>query len=279
MVNINGNLVSDDQAMINYDNRGTFYGDGIFETMRALDGIPIFFEAHYFRLMAGMRILRMDIPDTFTPEFIESSIKELLIKNELDQNHARIRLTVWRNNGGLYTPSDNSVSFSISVNQLDHAFELKTETRVADLFKDHYVQSGLLSTIKSAQKIVNVLAGRFALENDFQEMFLLNEKKMITEGISGNIFIRTGENVKTPPVLDGCLNGIMREQVVQQLKRMLNYNIVEETITPFELQRADEIFTTNVIHGITSVTRYRKKEFTNTLATELLALFRIKMFN
>lgn len=279
MVNINGNLVSDDQAVINYDNRGTYYGDGIFETMRVLDGTPIFFEAHYFRLMSGMRILRMDIPDTFTPEYIESIIKELLINNELDQNHARVRLTVWRNNGGFYTPQDNTISYSISASKLEGAFELKNEPRVADLFKDHYVQSGLLSTIKSSQKIVNVLAGRFALENDFQEMFLLNEKKMITEGISGNLFIRTGEIVKTPPVLDGCLNGIMREQVIQQLKRMLNYTIVEETITPFELQRADEIFTTNVIKGITSVTRYRKKEFTNTLATELLALFRIKMFN
>lgn len=279
MVNINGNIVNSDEATINYDNRGTYYGDGIFETMRVLDGTPIFFEAHYFRLMAGMRILRMDIHDTFTPEFIETSIKELLVKNELDTNHARVRLTVWRNNGGFYTPLDNSVSYSISAGSLDHAFELSNKPRVADLFKDHYVQSGLLSTIKSSQKMVNILAGRFALENDFQEMFLLNEKKMITEGISGNLFIRTGDTVKTPPVLDGCLNGIMREQVIQQLKRMLNYIIVEETVTPFELQRADEIFTTNVIHGITSVTRYRKKEFTNTLATELLALFRIKIFS
>nr|WP_262496620.1 aminotransferase class IV [Nonlabens ulvanivorans] len=101
----------------------------------------------------------------------------------------------------------------------------------------------------------------------------------MTDGISGNVFVRTGNKVKTPPVLDGCLNGLMREQVIQQLKRMLDYEIIEETLSPFELQRADEIFTTNVIKGIQSVDKYRKKEFNKELATELLEIFNDKFFN
>lgn len=278
MVNIDGVLKKSDHAVIAYDNRGTFYGDGIFETLRCFNGKPLLFEAHYFRLMAGMRILRMNIPDSFTPEFIEQSMIDLLAQNNLDHHHARIRFTVWRSSGGFYSPLDNNVHYSIQATKVEDHF-INENIREAELFKDHYVLSGLLSIIKSNNKIVNVLAGRFALDNGYQEMFLINENKMITEGISGNLFIRTGDKVKTPPVLDGCLNGIMREQVIQQLKRMLNYEIVEETVTPFELQRADEIFTTNVIKGIQSISKYRKKEFTKELATELLEIFNDKFFN
>jgi len=278
MVDINGELKSNDKASISYNNRGNFYGDGIFETLRCYNGKPLLYEAHYFRLMAGMRILRMDIPTTFTPEFIEESIIQLLNENNLSNGHSRIRFTVWRNSGGFYTPLDNNVQYSIESIKLEDKF-VNDIHREAELFKDHFVLSGLLSSIKSSNRIVNVLAGRYALDNDYQEMFLLNEGKMITEGISGNLFLRTGNKVKTPPVIDGCLNGIMREQIIQQLKRMLNYDIVEESITPFELQRADEIFTSNVIKGIQSVHQYRKKQFSNELATELLDIFNDKFFN
>lgn len=279
MVHINGSLYNDNDALINHDNRGTYYGDSVFETIHCYKGVPIFFEAHYFRLMSSMRIMRMDIPDSFTPEYIESSIIDILNKNHHNDGHARIRFTVWRNTGGFYTPLNNTVSYSISSSLIEgNPFENSTY-KTAELFKDYYVSSGLLSTIKSAQKIVNVLAGRYALENDYQEMFLMNDKKMITEGISGNIFLRSGNKVKTPPIIDGCLNGIMREQVINQIKRMINYTIEEESITPFELQRADEIFTTNVIQGIVAISKYRKKEFENSLAVELKEIFSEKLFN
>ncbi|MGJ8684349.1 MAG: aminotransferase class IV [Nonlabens sp.] len=278
MVNIDGTILSSEQATIAYNNRGTYYGDGIFETIRYFQGRPLLFEAHYFRLMAGMRILRMDIPDSFTPEFIEQSLIDLISQNGLNQGHSRIRFTVWRKTGGFYSPQNNDVHYSITATPLEGVYAA-SDYREVELFKDHYILSGLLSTLKTSNKIVNVLAGRYALDNDYQDLLLLNEKKMVTEGISGNVFVRSGNKVKTPPVLDGCLNGIMREQVIQQLKRMLDYEIVEETITPFELQRADEIFTTNVVKGIQSIDKYRKKEFNKELAAELLEIFNDKFFS
>lgn len=279
MVHINGELISQEQASISFDNRGTYYGDAVFETMRAHNGSILFFEAHYFRLMSGMRILRMDIPSLFTPEYIENAVMELLEKKELHNTAARIRFTVWRNTGGYYTPSDNGVQYSITCSALEQTSFKNVDERVVDLYKDYYVPSNLLSTIKSAQKMVHVLAGRFGHENGYHDMLLMNDQKMVVESIAGNLFLRKGNVVKTPPVIDGCLNGIMREQVIQQIKRMLNYEIVEETITPFELQRADELFTTNMIKGIQSITKYRKKNFENSLATELLELFNDKLFN
>jgi branched-chain amino acid aminotransferase len=272
MTILNGSLVQNDAALIPYNNRGTYYGDGIFETIRCYQGNPLLFEAHYFRLMSSMRILRMDIPDIFTPEYLEEQVQELLKISNCAEGHARVRITVWRNTGGFYTPTDRGVQFAMEASAIDQVYTNTTHHEV-ELFKDHHVIAGMLSNLKTSQKMVNILAGIYAEENSYQDMFLLNHNKMIVETISGNVFLRVGNTIKTPPIDDGCLNGIMREQVMNQLKKMLNYTIEEATITPFELQRADEIFTTNVIRGVQSVHKYRKKSFVTDTADELIELF------
>jgi branched-chain amino acid aminotransferase len=276
MVSINGELLPENQSNISYNNRGTFYGDAVFETIRCLDKQPIFFEAHYFRLMASMRILRMDIPDSFTPEYLENHIKELLDANEL-KVHARVRLTVWRSQGGFYTPSDSSVQFSMEASELENILESPSAYEV-ELFKDHYLPPGMLGNLKTANKLPNILAGVYAKENDYADMLLINQNKMVVEAISGNLFLRNGDTIKTPPLSDGCLNGIMREQVINQVKRMIGYSIAEESITPFELQRADELFVTNVIKGIVNITKYRKKSFDSSAGQELRDIFNEKLF-
>ncbi|WP_213523352.1 aminotransferase class IV [Nonlabens sp.] len=278
MVIINREFLEEQNAVIPYDNRGTFYGDGVFETLRCFNAKSLLFEEHYFRLMSSMRILRMDIPAFFTPEFLEDSILELLSKNDLHKNHARIRISVWRKSGGWYAPNDLSVNYSISCSLLEGAFSNVSKKEI-DLFKDHFVYASMLSTLKTTNKAVNVLAGIYASENEYDDLLLLNQNKMVVEAISGNLFLRNGDQIKTPPIDDGCLNGIMRTYIINQLKKMLNYHIVEETITPFELQRADEIFTTNMIKGVQSITQYRKKSYTKETANELIALLNESFFD
>ena len=277
MVILNDNLVETESAKIAYNNRGTYYGDGVFETIRCYEEQPIFYESHYFRLMSSMRILRMEIPDSFTPEFFEDQIKKLHQNNEQQTAHSRIRITVWRNNGGLYTPMDSTISYSMEVSDLKGEFETATKNEV-ELFKDHLLPLGMLSNLKTSTKLVNVLAGIYKTENDYDDMLLLNQNKMVVESISGNLFLRSGDTIKTPPISDGCLNGIMREQIIAQIKRMLNYTFIEESITPFELQRADELFSTNVVQGIKSISKYRKKDFETSAADELRGFFNAKLF-
>jgi branched-chain amino acid aminotransferase len=277
MVIINQEFLEEQTALIPYNNRGTFYGDGVFETLRCYNGKALLFEEHYFRLMSSMRILRMNIPEFFTPEFLEESILELLQKQGLNRDHARVRITVWRKSGGLYTPKDLSVNYSISSSILASKFNNVTKKEI-DLFKDHFVYGSMLSTLKSTNKAVNILAGIYASENQYDDLFLLNQNKMVVEAISGNVFLRNGDVIKTPPISEGCLNGIMRGHIIKQLKKMLNYEFVEEAITPFELQRADEIFVTNMIHGAQSVTKYRKKSYETDTANELLEILNETFF-
>lgn len=278
MVIINQEFLEEQAALIPFDNRGNFYGDGVFETLRCYNGKALLFEEHYFRLMSSMRIMRMEIPKFFTPEFFEDSILNLLQKQELDKNHARVRITVWRKSGGFYTPEDLSVNYAISSSPLASQFT-NIDKKEIDLFKDHFVYGSMLSTLKTTNKAVNILAGIYASENSYDDLLLLNQDKMVVEAISGNVFLRKDNVIKTPPLADGCLNGIMRNHIIKQLKKMLNYDFVEETLTPFELQRADEIFVTNMIRGVQSVSKYRKKKYSTDAANELIDIINDTFFD
>ena len=272
MINSNGELLSEQQAKLSVFNRGLAYGDALFETIKTLNGKILFWEDHYFRLMASMRILRMEIPMNFTPEFLESQILNLLTHQSSNSNSFRVKFTVFRNQGGFYTPHSNDVSYFITAESLDTDLYLLTslDYRV-ELFKDFYVTPGLLSTLKTNNKVLNVLGSVYAKENQYDNCLLLNTNKSIVEALNGNLFLVKGNVIKTPPLDDGCLKGIMRKQVLEIIKKIPEFECVEASISPFELQKADELFVTNVVQGIQPISSFRKKTFTSNVSQSILA--------
>ncbi len=278
MINLNGTSLQSEDASLSVKNRGFTYGDAVFETIRVINGKVIFWEDHYFRLMASMRIMRMEIPLSFSPEFLEEMIHELVRKNELEVSAARVRLTVYRKEGGYYTPETRDIEYIIEATKLESPFYLlNTESYEIELFKDHYVNSGLLSTIKSNNRAVNILGGIYAKENGYENCLLLNENKSVVEALNGNVFLVKDNVIKTPPVTDGALNGIIRKQLISIIKLMEGLELEESSISPFELQKADELFITNVILGIQPVSKYRKKEFSANVAGVLLTKLNVKV--
>ena len=277
MINLNGTILEKHKAAISISNRGLNYGDAIFETLRVSAGKIYFWEDHYFRLMASMRILRMEIPMNFTQEYLETQILATIEANGAINAAYRIKILVWRQEGGLYSPTTNEIDFSVQCSDLQNSFYLVSQDHYeVELFKDHYITSGLLSTLKTNNKIINVLGSVFAKENGYENCLLLNEKKQIVEALNGNLFLVKGDVIKTPPLKDGCLKGIMRKQILAILADLHDYDVQEVSISPFELQKADEMFVTNVITGIQSITKYRKKQYTNTIAKELLGKLNAK---
>tara|TARA_R110000850_G_scaffold150497_1_gene273126 strand:- start:22284 stop:23126 length:843 start_codon:yes stop_codon:yes gene_type:complete len=277
MINLNGKLVPESQAGISPTNRGLYYGDAVFETLRISSGKILFWEDHYFRLMASMRIMRMEIPMHFTMENLQEEILKTTAHFPVSQA-VKARCTVYRNEGGLYMPSNNSVSFLITCEELEPPFYLhNTDSYEIELFKDHYLNSGLLSTIKSNNKLINVLGSIYARENDYDNCLLLNENKMVVEALNGNIFLVSGTVIKTPPITDGCLRGVIRKQLLNMAKQLPEYTFEETSISPFELQKADEIFITNVVKGIQPVTKYRKKDFKTEVSKNLLTKLNVKI--
>lgn len=277
MINKNGTLVASSEATLAAENRGLHYGDAVFETIKVSAGKVFFWEDHYFRLMASMRILRMEIPMTFTLEFLEEEIMKTLAANPQKADAYRIKLLVWRSWGGKYTPTAKDVEYVIFSEALEQPFYTLNEAPYeVELFKDHYVNSGLLSTLKTNNKALHVLGSIFAEENDYQNCLVLNENKQVVEALNGNLFLVNGYKIKTPPITDGCLNGILRKQLIAILALLPDYLLEETSISPFELQKADELFITNTIVGIQPISKYRKKEYTTTVAKELLAKLNVK---
>lgn len=260
MINFNG-LLQDSDLQLSVSNRSFLYGDGVFETLKVVNNKILFFEDHYFRLMASMRIIRMQIPMTFTLEYLEEEILKLAAANNI-RHSARVRFTVFRNEGGFYLPTDNSVSFIIQATALEQIkYQFAKTAFEVDLYKDFVVPKQLLSTLKTANKITHVTASIFAHENQLNSSLLINEDKNVIEASNGNLFMLMGNQLITPPISEGCLNGIMRKQIIVLAKQMEGIEVIEKPISPFDLQKADELFITNVIIGIQPITKYRKKEF------------------
>ena len=278
MVNINGNLLDDDKAVLAINNRGYLYGDALFETIRVNSGKILFWEDHYFRLMASMRILRMQIPMQFTPEFLEQEIIDIVTENGLENSSARIKLIVHRASGGLYTPSSSAIEYNISVSGLESGFyTISDQEYEITLFKDHYVSKDLLSTLKSNNRLINILGGIFAQENGFDNCLLMNSNKMIIEALNGNLFLVKDKIIKTPPIDDGCLKGVLRTQLLRILEKLPEYQIEEVSISPFELQKADELFITNVVTGILPITKFRKKKYSSQTSKRLLGILNTRI--
>jgi branched-chain amino acid aminotransferase len=277
MTNFNG-TISENNQLLSIQNRGYAYGDMLFETIKASHGKLFFWEDHYFRLMASMRIMRMEIPMNFTMEYLEDQIQQTIKASNLDKVSARVKLSVFRNEGGLYFPNANDVSFVITVKQLERDFyELTNDFYEVDLFKDYYVAPTLLSTLKTNNKALNVIGSIYANDNNLNNCLIMNTNKHVVEALNGNVFIVTGNVIKTPPINDGCLKGVMRKQIIELLKTDKDYELVEASVSPFELQKADEIFITNVIVGIQPVTKYRKKVFTTEVSKKVIEKINIKL--
>lgn len=268
MINLNGDSILQENVLT--QNRAFLYGDAVFETVKIVKGKILFLEDHYFRLMASMRILRMEIPMDFTMEFFEDQVLSTASNNGFEQS-ARARITVYRNDGGYYLPTTNTISYLIHTSPLENQFfVLENKECEVDLYKDFYISKQLISSLKTTNKVIHVTASIYADENGYNNCIMLNDSKNVVEVLQGNLFMLQGNKLITPPISEGCINGIMRKQVLALAKKIEGLEVVEDVISPFDLQKADELFYTNVIKGIQSITKYRKKEYTNEIAKELV---------
>ncbi|NND52820.1 MAG: aminotransferase class IV, partial [Flavobacteriaceae bacterium] len=185
MINFNGQITEPTAHSLSINNRGFAYGDALFETLKIAKGRVLYWEDHYFRLMASMRILRMEIPMNFTLEFLEEEILRTLNADKTGNTSARVKLTVMRQEGGLYDPESNAVDYLISIQPLPEVlYRINPDPCKVDLFKDFYIAPGLLSNLKTNNRILNVVGSIFAAENDFDNCLLLNTDKAVVEGLN-----------------------------------------------------------------------------------------------
>ncbi|TAJ08190.1 aminotransferase IV [Marinilabiliaceae bacterium JC017] len=247
---LNGKFIHSTEHIFSAENRAFRYGDALFETIRCHHTVPAFFKAHYRRLIRGMALLHMNIGSLPTEDQLRQHIEQLIQKNYI-VNHSRLRLTVFRNNGGLYTPADNNVSFLMEVSPLpQNGYALNAKGLMVGIFEEQLKPINALASFKSANALFYVMAGIHRKEHLWDDCLLVNQNNKIIEGLSSNLFWIKNSHVYTPYVSSGCVDGIMRQQVIAIIKESgLSLHEVPGTTKP-KLLEADEIFLTNAIQGI-----------------------------
>ena len=268
-INSNEAIIRGDEPSILCTNRGFRYGDALFESIRMVNGKIQFLTEHLHRLKTGMQILKMEIPEKFDEEYFTHQILQLNEKNSITQD-ARIRLTIYRNDAGFYAPVTNEVSFVIESENIDaHGYLLNVKGLIIDVYMETKKALNTLSTIKSANCLVYILAAIYKNQQHLDECIILNEKGNIAEVVSSNIFAVKNGVLYTPPITEGCINGVMRQQIIKIARE--NKNAVYETSVALNvLLNSDEIFITNAISGIRWVGAYKGKRYFNNTSKLLL---------
>ncbi len=269
--NLNGELIESDKPLFTLANRAFRYGDGVFESIRIVDGKVPFLPLHVARLKRACEFLKLNAADFLKEEIIAQHLKNLMEKNKILQG-GKIRITVFREDGGLYTPLANKAKFSIEAVAIEHnQFELNTKGLQVELYSEIKKQIHPLSNFKTNNCLTYVMAGIYKTENKFDDCILLNDKSHVCEAISSNLFLVINGALYTPTLSEGCLDGVMRKIILETAPKH-RINIYEPAILPNDLLRADEVFLTNSINGIQWVGSYKNKRYFNTTSKKINAI-------
>jgi branched-chain amino acid aminotransferase len=277
MVCYNGNFLNADQLSISDIKRAFSFGDGLFETVRVANGQPLFLKSHFKRFFKGLDVLKIDHSDLKSKSLIDN-IKELLEICNIDKG-ARLRLSAFRSGEGSYMPESNKISYLIEVFPISHnLYETNIKGYSLDLFKDIPKSINKLSLYKTTNSLVYVLASVYAKENNFDDVFILNDQGNIIESTNSNIFISSNGVLYTPPLSEGCIGGIMRMKLIN-LAISKGIIVYENKMPPQHLMAADEIIITNTIQGVRWVGKYKEKRYFSSMAKKLNEALNEDIFN
>ena len=238
-VNQNGKVIKETTASVSVNNRSFRYGDGCFETMKVVDGKLLFANYHFERLFSSLALLQFELPSYFTTDYLKGQVLALAQKN-YHNKLARIRLMIYRGDGGLYDPQNHFPNYVIQTWDLNPANnKLNENGLIIDVFEDAVKHADAYSAIKSNNYLGYAMAALWV------------KKQHII--------------AKTPLLSEGGINGIMRRNLLEKLPS-IGIEAQETTLTIQDLLEADELFLTNSIYGIRWVKKLKEKEYDNNTA-------------
>ena len=253
--------------VISAQNRSFRYGEGLFETIRFRKDRIINLDLHFERLVEGMKVLGLQLPDFFSKSYFIDTVNELLLKNSISEN-ARIRLMIFAGDEALFHLANQPANFIIETFPLSSEMELNKEGLTIDIFPGSRKSTDQFSNIKSNNYLTSVMAAKFALQNKVDDALILNSFGRICESSIANVFIIKGEKIITPPLSEGCVAGVMRRFLLEKLS-LEQYKIEESTLTTEDILAADEVFLTNSIQLLKWVKQFRNKTYGNEKVKEI----------
>lgn len=268
---LNGKILRAEDPVLLASNRGYRYGDALFETMKVASKNILLETYHFERLFAGLRLLQFEMPKLLTREKLRNEVILLVEKNYCG-NLARIRLSVFRGNGGVYD-EERTPQYLIECWPLNESLNRLNENGlVIDIFPAARKSCDSFSHLKSANYLPYTMAAIYAKANKLNDCLVLNKDGNIADATIANVFLIKEGVVITPGPDQGCVNGVMRRHLLEKMNDA-GYSIQENPVSVSTLEEADEVFLTNAISGIRWVKQFRRKGYLNNLTVEIYNRF------
>ena len=217
------------------------------------------FDYHYFELMTLMRIQRMMIPEKYNPNYFSEKIYNLIEKyyNKLKSYSIDIKIVCSEvvTNEKLF-PKTNSL---IKIEEIQN-FSYFNKSYEVDIYRERFITNNDLTFISERNEIINS-SKVYSYENNFKDVFLIDNKKNIVRSSKGSIFFIFGNKVVSPLNHFRDLNSSIIERLFENLDKNIDYKFSRELVSLFDLLKANEIFVLDLIGGIYSVKSYKKRKF------------------
>jgi branched-chain amino acid aminotransferase len=269
---LDGHLMRQDKANLSVNNRSFRYGDGCFETIRVVNGQIKLAPLHFERLFTSIDALKFNKPSYMNAEWLQKNILEVVDKNG-HQKLARVRVMIYRGDGGLYDPENHFPHHLIQSFKLSKATqELNQNGLTLGIYKEAKKSSDHFSMIKSNSYLPYIMAALWAKENNLNDAILLNHAGGIADTTIANLFIIKDGTIKTPAITEGPVAGVMRRHLIKTLREH-NYEVEETTVSVADVLEASEVFLTSAIHGIKWVKQIDNSQYNNSLIPVLYKEF------
>jgi branched-chain amino acid aminotransferase len=254
----NNHFYENDHPVIRAESKAFRYGELVFETIRFQNGVPLFLNEHFNRLKKAASLLQIQFPKHFSSTVLQKAIEELLQKSGLLT--ARVRITLFKGNGGLFEDQPNVFNLLIESYRLQQPFYELNSNGLDICFFDFVKKTkDIYSNYKTGNHLIYNLAAQFTKKNKCNEAVIFNTDGNVCDASISNIFIVKQDEVFTPPLSDGCIDGIFRNYLLNS-----HPEIIEQSLTEDDLFNADEIFLTNTVRGMQWVKNLDGKQFHNT---------------
>lgn len=296
----NGKILPASEPVLEAGNRAFQYGDGLFETIRIHNGKIILADFHFDRLFGGVQVLMMAMPPYFNRSYLQDNILHLCRENG-HVTFGRVRLTVFRkqvtqgdkgfdqqsapgdknlnqpsvqgtqNLGQRSGPGNQSFeqpSILIETWPLEDGYIFKTDPFTIDIYPEARKSTDAFAGFKTAAYLPYAMAAVFARRQGLNDCLVLNTDGKVCDASIANVFLIKDRVLYTPPLSEGCVNGVMRRHIISNIDKT-GFSVREMPIGTNMLLSADEIFLTNVIRGIQPVTSFREANYTTNLSRKL----------
>lgn len=256
---IDGKFYPKSEAKISVYDHGLLYGDGVFEGIRAYNGVVFKLKEHIDRLYKSAHPIFLKIP--LTKAELTEAVLETLRKNKL--TNAYIRLVVTRGVGDLgldprKCPKATIIIITEPLLQLHSAEKVENGINTIITWVKRNPVDSATHEMKSLNYLNSILGKIEANNTGADEAICLDKTGYVVEGVGENIFIVRDGKLITPPVSSGALDGITRALIIRLTKK-LEIEVIERNITPNELFTADEVFFTGTAAEVAPIREVNKR--------------------